>query len=292
MKKVHLSMFAVSLLMVSSPVLAESTVIIRQVPMVVVTEQIPGDFEGRVVEINASQNLIIVHDANGRDRQVAVQGALDNYRLGDYVQIRPAAAPMIVTRTEITGDFEGRITQVNYTQNMITINDTNGRDRQVSVKPEIINNYRVGDYVQIRPMTDLTVITIEENPRDFEGEVTGIDGTKGRIVVLDTNGRERKFQLKQGTYNNYKVDDYVRVHLSSDLRDALTIKTLNDVRNLEGRIITIDAPRSWILVRGTNGKENAVFVRQGQIQNYRVGDQVRIYTLENLDQVQTIRVIR
>src|SRR3989338_279250 len=199
--------------------------------------------------------------------------------------------PVVITREAIAGAFEGRIVEVNYSRNQITIQDANGTDRQVSVKPDAINSYRVGDYVQIRPTADLTIITIEENPKDFEGEIIRVEMSKGQIIVQDTNGRERRVQMKQGMISTYKVDDYVRVHLMADLKEAKTIETIRGVRNLEGNIVRGDASRSLVVVRGTDGKDSAVIVRQGQVDNYRVGDNVRIYLLENREQVQVIRVI-
>jgi len=109
--------------------------------------------------------------------------------------------------------------------------------------------------------------------------------------VLDTNGRERKVQLKQGMIGTYKVDDYVRIHLMADLKEAKTIETIRDVRNLEGNIVSVDTSRSQIVVRGADGKDSTVLLRQGQINNYRMGDHVRIYLLANHEQVQVIRII-
>src|SRR5438128_521930 len=71
----------------------------------------------------------------------------------------PAVLPVVVTREVSVGDFEGRISQVNYSQNWIVMQDSNGTNRQVSVKPEMVNSYRIGDYVLIHPTTDVMLIT-------------------------------------------------------------------------------------------------------------------------------------
>ncbi len=206
-----------------------------------------------------------------------------------YVQT--AVTPMVITRAPITGDFEGRIVDIDYSLNQIIVQDAFGTDRAVVVQPEMVNHYRIGDYVVVHPTTSVMLITMEENPRVFEGEIIRVDIPNGQIVVLDTNGRERKVQLKQGMYGAYKVDDYVRIQLMSDLKEAETIQTIREVRNLEGNIVRVDTQRSRIVVRSSEGKDNAVIVRQGQIHNYRTGDRVRIYLLQNREQVQVIRVI-
>jgi len=62
----------------------------------------------------------------------------------------------------------------------------------VSVKPGMINNYRIGDYVLIHPTVCALVTLEEENPKDFEGEIIRVDMPQSQIVVQDTNGREEE----------------------------------------------------------------------------------------------------
>lgn len=200
--------------------------------------------------------------------------------------------PVVITREAIAGDFEGRIAEVNYSRSQITIQDTNGTDRQVLVKPEMINSYRVGDYVQVRPTADLTIITVEENPKDFEGEIIRVDMSKSQIVVQDTNGRERRVQLKRGMISTYKVDDYVRIHLMADLKEAKTIETVRNMGRHDGYVVRVDPQGSRMVVRDTHGSERTVLVRQGMITSYRVGNQVRVYQLADHEDVQLVRVIR
>ncbi len=205
--------------------------------------------------------------------------------------VQAAVIPVVITQQVMAGDFEGRIVEVDYSQNQIIVQDSNGVNRQVLVTPDMINNYRIGDTVLIHPTTAVTLITMEENPKDFEGEIIRVDMSKSQIVVQDTSGRERRGQLKQGMIGTYKVDDYVRIHLMADLKEAKTIETIRDVRNLEGNIVSVDTSRSQIVVRGADGKDSTVLLRQGQINNYRMGDHVRIYLLANHEQVQVIRII-
>lgn len=201
-------------------------------------------------------------------------------------------APVVVVREAVPGDFEGRIVEIDYSRYQIVVQDADGRGREVSMLPETINNYRVGDTVLVHPTTDVTLVTLRENPRDFEGTIIRVDMSESQIVVQDTTGRERRVQLKQGMIGTYKVDDYVRVHLMADLREAKTIETVRDARNLEGRIVGVDNSRSQVVVRGEDGKDSAVLLRQGQAGNYRVGDHVRIHLLAGREQVQVIRIIR
>lgn len=207
-----------------------------------------------------------------------------------YVPV--TAVPAVVTREAVSGDFGGRIVEINYLRPQILVHDTNGRDREVLVQSEMINNYRIGDTVLIHPTTTVTLITMEENPKDFEGGIIRVDIPKRQIVVQDTNGRERKVQLKEGMIGNYKVDDYVQVHLMSDLKEAKTIETVRNIRRLEGNIVKVDSQASRMVIRDMNGRERTVLVRQGMITSYSVGNQVQVYQLADREDVQLVRIIR
>jgi hydrogenase maturation factor len=198
--------------------------------------------------------------------------------------------PVLTTQEVMAGDFEGRISQINYSQSWVMVQDANGTERQVSVKPDMINSYRIGDYVLIHPTSSVTLITMEENPKDFEGEIIRVDTAKGQIIVQDTNGRERRVQMKQGMIGTYKVDDYVRIHLMADLKEAKTIETVN-VGRLDGSVVRVDPQDSRMVIRDTQGNERTVLVRQGSITTYRVGNQVRVYQLADHEDVQLVRVI-
>jgi predicted RNA-binding protein len=247
MKNISITALFLSLLLVSFPVLAETTV--------------------------------VVDDNN---KVTVSQGA----------QTTTTQVPVSVTNQTPAGSFEGRVVEIDYPRNQITVQDANGINRQVTVKPETTNSYRIGDYVQVRSTADVTLVTLEENPKDFEGEIIRVDQGKSQIMVLDTNGRERRVQLKQGMISNYKVDDYVRIHLMADLKEAKTIQTIDGMRKLEGTVSSIDYPRNQLVIRDTRGTETPVIVRQGLINGYRVGDRTRIYILPNHEDVQLIRVLR
>ena len=256
MKKTYVSLFIVSLLLVSSKAQATTTVTVDENSNVTVNRP------NVVVSPVVTETVVLQQ------------------------------TPVVITREAIAGAFEGRIVEVNFSRSQITIQDANGTDRQVSVKPDAINSYRVGDYVQIRPTADLTIITIEENPKDFEGEIIRVEMSKGQIIVQDTNGRERRVQMKQGMISTYKVDDYVRVHLMADLKEAKTIETVRDMGRLDGYIVRVDSQGSRMVIRDTHNNERTVLVRQGMITNYRVGNQVRVYQLADREDVQLVRVIR
>jgi hypothetical protein len=257
MKKTHASLFIVSLLLVSSNAQATTTV---------------------TVDDNSN---VIVNRPNVVVQPIVTEAAVVLQQ-----------TPVVITREAIAGAFEGRIVEVNYSQNHIIIQDVNGTNRQVLVKSEMINSYRVGDYVQIRPTADLTIITIEENPKDFEGEIIRVEMSKSQIVVQDTNGRERRVQLKQGMISTYKVDDYVRIHLMADLKEAKTIETVRNMGRHDGYVVRVDPQGSRMVVRDTHGNERTVLVRQGMITSYRVGNQVRVYQLADHEDVQLVRIIR
>ena len=145
-----------------------------------------------------------------------------------------AAAPVIVKREPVAGDFEGRIADIDYARHVILVHDSNAQMREVPVAPEQINQYRIGDYVHIHPTEAVALITTEaENPREFEGEIIRVDIPKGQIVVLDTTGRERKVQLRQGMIGTYKTEDYVRIGLMSDIKEAKTMEAISAARHIE-----------------------------------------------------------
>ena len=145
-------------------------------------------------------------------------------------------------------------------------------------------------YVPVVPQP--VVIVQETDPRNVEGVIFRVDMSEGQIMVQDTAGRERRIQLKQGMIGTYKVDDYVRIYLMADMKEAKTIETVRGVRHLDGNIVGINALSSQIIVRGADGKDSTVIVRQGQIDQHRMGDRIRIYLIENNEEVQVIRVIR
>lgn len=257
MKTITISSLAIALLTVSLPVLAETVVTV----------------DNNKVTVN--QNTPTVVTQQTVPQTVIIQ-----------------QTPVIVTNGSGMPAFEGRVVEMNYSTSQIVIEDVNGTSRQVTIQPGMINTYRIGDTVQIRPTADVTVITLEENPRDFEGEIIRVDMSDSQIVVQDTNGRERRVQLKQGMIGTYKVDDYVRIRLMSDMKEAKTIETIRGVRRIDGNVVRIDYPRSQMVLRDTRGNETTVLVRQGMISNYSVGNRARVYLLADHEDVQMVRVIR
>lgn len=136
--------------------------------------------------------------------------------------------PVVMQTIDITADFEGEIERMNKITRVLDIIDTEGRTRQVSVSQDVINTYRVGDFVRIHPTPGVREVTFyrEESSRDVEGRIVNVDNSQNTISVREANGRDRRIKLKQGMISGYKVDDYVRIHLMADLKEAKMIRTI------------------------------------------------------------------
>jgi hypothetical protein len=66
----------------------------------------------------------------------------------------------------------------------------------------------------------------EADPKNFEGTITNVDLPENQIRVRDTDGRDRKVLVKQGMISGFKVDDYVKVELMADMKEAKMIKVV------------------------------------------------------------------
>ena len=146
--------------------------------------------------------------------------------------------------------------------------------------------------VQQEPVivTTPVIITRTEDPRKLEGEIIRVNIPANQIVVRDINSRERKVLLKQGMISTYKVDDYVRIYLMADLKEAKTIETLTTA-DLDGEITSIDYTNNVIIVR-ENGRDSRLILRPGIAHSYKVGDHVRLYVLSPYAGMQEAQVIR
>lgn len=124
--------------------------------------------------------------------------------------------------------FEGEIEKIDRQTRTLDVMDTEGRTRRVLVTQETADAYRTGDFVQIHPITGAREVTFirEENDRDLEGRIVQVDSSQNTISVRDAQGRDRRVKLKQGMIGTYKVDDYVRIHLMADLKEAKMIRTI------------------------------------------------------------------
>lgn len=143
--------------------------------------------------------------------------------------VQPVVAqPVLVAVLDNSADFEGEIEKIDRSTRTIDVIDTEGRTRRVMVTQETISTYRTGDFVQIHPsagVREVTFIRAESN-RDLEGRIINVDNSQSAIVVKDAQGRDRRVKLKQGMISNYKVDDFVRIHLMADLKEAKMIRTI------------------------------------------------------------------
>lgn len=147
------------------------------------------------------------------------------------------------------------------------------------------------------------VITREENPRDFEGEIVKVETSRGaapdnqaggEIVVRDMFGRDRRVQIKPGWIGNYKVGDYVEVHLMADLKEAKDINTIKRTPDFEGTVVTVDTPTNVIVVRDSRSQDRSVQIVPDLITSYKVGDRVRLYevTARDYQPPRTVQVLR
>jgi ribosomal protein L21E len=136
--------------------------------------------------------------------------------------------PVVVAQPVNSADFEGEIEKIDRSTRVLDVIDTEGRTRQVLVTQETLDTYRAGDFVQIHPVAGIREVTFirEESNRDLEGRIINVDNSQGTIVVHDAQGRDRRVTLKKGMISNYKVDDYVRIHLMADLKEAKMIRTI------------------------------------------------------------------
>lgn len=138
---------------------------------------------------------------------------------------------------------------------------------------------------------EAVALTAVKDPRILEGEVIRVDLPAYQMTVRDIDGRERKVLLKRGTINNYKVDDYVVVHLTPDLREAMDIETRH-VADIEGDIVQVDRASGRIFIRGTDGSTRTVVARTDVIGGYKVGDYVRLYVVFDDPNFQEAKIIR
>ena len=145
------------------------------------------------------------------------------------VAANPTAQPVVVAVTGNSADFDGEIERINRDAHVIDIVDTEGKTRQVLVMPEAVETFRAGNFVHVHVVTGASevILTKGENNRDLEGRIVIVDNSKNTIVVHDAQGHDRRVTLKQGMINNYKVDDYVRIHLMADLKEAKMIHTVS-----------------------------------------------------------------
>jgi ribosomal protein L21E len=136
--------------------------------------------------------------------------------------------PALVAVVENSADFEGEIEKIDRSARTMDVIDTEGRTRQVWVAQEAIDTYRTGDFVRIHPITGVREVTFirEESNRDLEGRIINVDSSQNTIVVRDAQSRDRRVKLKQGMISTYKVDDFVRIHLMADLKEAKMIRTI------------------------------------------------------------------
>ena len=150
----------------------------------------------------------------------------------------------------------------------------------------------------VRPAATQTVVvqnppvvfTKTEDPREIEGVIVRVEIPRNEIVVEDVNGREHRVLMKQGMINNNKVDDYVKIYLMADMREAKTIQTQRTA-DLDGNIVTLDYTNSVVVIH-ENDRDSRVLMTPAMISRYKVGDHVRLYVVTNYNDLQEAKIIR
>src|SRR4051812_46768630 len=102
-------------------------------PKEVFMQKLPGNFQKTIVLMLALLAL------TSSKVQAATTVTVDDNKVTVTQPLTPVpvtATPVVFTQANAGGDFEGRISEVNYAQNWILLRDTSGRDRQVLVKQE------------------------------------------------------------------------------------------------------------------------------------------------------------
>lgn len=120
-------------------------------------EQDPRRVEGEIVNVDTPESTILVRDADGREKRVLIkQGMISGYRTGDYVEIYLMAdlREAKTIRTRRTADIEGRITNIDFANNVIVVRGNAGDEQNVLIRPNAIGEHKVGDQIKIYAAVD------------------------------------------------------------------------------------------------------------------------------------------
>ncbi len=137
------------------------------------------------------------------------------------------ATPVIIARENNPKEFEGEIIQVDLPEHQILVRDAEGRDRRVTVKQGMINNYKVDDYVQVSLMEDLKeakMIHVVQDAFHFEGTIVGVDSSTNHIVVRDKTQTDKTVLVASGMTAYFKTGDRVRIYLVPEYKEARFIR--------------------------------------------------------------------
>ncbi len=136
------------------------------------------------------------------------------------------------------------------------------------------------------------VVMEQRDPRDLEGRVVKVELNRKRLTIHDLDGRDRRVLLmKQGMINKYRVDDYLQIRLTRDLKEALTVRTIR-VPDVEASVVSVDRTNNVIIVRTANGQDRRVMVQPNMIQQYQTGDRVRFYVISQNGDLQEAQIVR
>ena len=131
---------------------------IAATPVIITQDRKTKEFEGEIIRVDYPENLIVVHDAEGRDRKVLVkQGMINNYKVDDYVQVALMEDMKEAKMIHIVRDlphFEGSVVSIAPSVNQIIIRESSGNTRAVLVAPGTTAYFKAGDHVRIYAIPD------------------------------------------------------------------------------------------------------------------------------------------
>lgn len=153
------------LVLFSVPVQADTTdqnalpaVVVPITPVIVIKTEDPKDLEGEIIRVDMPESMIVVQDANNRERKVTLkQGMIDAYKVGDYVQVHLMAdlKEAKTIKTVRTADLEGDVVVADLAGNQIVVRDSDPMDHVVLLNPAMNNKYVVGDHVRLYVVSDM-----------------------------------------------------------------------------------------------------------------------------------------
>ena len=133
------------------------TVVVEKNTAIVTAVQDPRDLEGEIIRVDYPASTIVVRDIDGRERRVLLKsGMINTYKVDDYVviRLRTDLQEALEIKTRHAADIEGDIVEVDRTAGRLIIRHKDGATRTFIARPDMIGNYRVGDYVRLYVVYD------------------------------------------------------------------------------------------------------------------------------------------
>jgi hypothetical protein len=124
--------------------------------------------------------------------------------------------------------IEGEIVSVDTPESQILVRDVDGREKRIVLKQGMINNYKVGDYVEIYLMADEREAKTIKTRRtaDIEGEIARVDYANNLIVIRTTDGPERTVLVRPGLIQEHKTGDRIKMYVAVDDASPQTVRLI------------------------------------------------------------------